>query len=492
MKAVFFISATTSLFLVIFSFSPLAQASNFLPTPKNLLATYNVRGGVDITWQAPPKKNFLGYFLYRSKIKNKLGKRIAILPRSKTSYFDGTGFKSNTTFYYTLKTYGKQGKSTNKKQTEFIFPPSTTFSVGPPAGTVTPETKFQEFLTNDPSLIHTDDIVFAVNEDFPSRDPDWRTHADEVIQKLNEIFGRNTNKRFKIVKYITYPLNTSSDSLSRDTSYYLPHDNRALTIFFYGPEPGKSTPRGFQVSIGQKIDGVTYCGAFTRSGNLDVRGPVSSQIKSLMAHEVAHCFGVRHFVESMVDHTLTEPPLEPYSIGFIYPLDPMGLLGGEPITFNDLNAFIINHNWNQRWNSTEIENMAAAKVIVRVKDASGNPIADAQIQVFAGSILCEDNTISSYCQGNSFYGEDANGKNILLETISTNQNGEAEIQPPSDINKNILSEEQPVYPGKIIKVQKMLPSGSMLKGGAYVSHDHLEEAKVLRQQEVYYMDILVQ
>ena len=47
-------------------------------------------------------------------------------------------------------------------------------------------------------------IVFALNKEYAEKLPNWKQQADKIIDDINFVYGKTTQKQFKISKYLTY------------------------------------------------------------------------------------------------------------------------------------------------------------------------------------------------------------------------------------------------------------------------------------------------
>src|SRR3989338_6559016 len=78
-----------------------------------------------------------------------------------------------------------------------------------PVGAVTTSllVLFMLILASAPAIVRaetvTEQIVYAVNEEYAQENPDWESSADEVIAFANSILALNTNKRYEIREYKT-------------------------------------------------------------------------------------------------------------------------------------------------------------------------------------------------------------------------------------------------------------------------------------------------
>lgn len=358
------------------------------------------------------------------------------------------------------------------------------------------ETQLQNFINNPvPQKIVEEKIVFAVNEDFASRYPDWKERAADIIDYTNEILAKNTQVKLVIEKYMTYDAFANSNSPSvdfatSDSRYYFVNNNDpkslhgGLTVF-YLVHPDISFPTGsagINFKNGKNFSFATiieFEGESTlrkkedhgKSGTTEYLVPETSFFWALYTpiHEIIHTFGIASpewYTFNYSDETNIQPLLPYYRIEDIYPLEPMATSTRNVIFPNyelsELNAFIVNHNLDRSLNQDQIGKATTKNVIVRVKEKNGNLVPSAEVKVFGIPYVYRGVTAEDY---------------KLLETNTTSSSGTTHIPTPK-ANE---------YVTEIIKVSK---DGKY--GGAYLTLMDVQKTRLVDNSDTHYVDIILQ
>lgn len=295
--------------------------------------------------------------------------------------------------------------------------------------------------------IDTDRIVVAVNEDFAQRHPEWKERFQARLEEVNQAFAKTTLKRFEVDQYKTYP-KENMYGLATNPDYFPENaERRSICIFLYGSSNLEipkikwvndiSDARGKHVSVNTNRGRYQSVWLFEAEGfsafqNLSVgdnSAPwfieqyieyVLREASLTLAHEFGHALALAAFGEwylySFPDNSLAEPHLPFFNLADIT-TDPMAnssqVLNGVPMEFSELNSFIINRNLGRQYEAYEIAKMSSQRVIVKVVDGDGLPIVGASVKVFGS-------------QRGVDLGYEWNAP--LLETRTTNQHGDAEIE----------------------------------------------------------------
>lgn len=363
-------------------------------------------------------------------------------------------------------------------------------------------------------ILH-EDIIFAINQDFADTHPDWKTHAQEIIEFVNAIFAKNTSIQYRIVEFKTFKIDEYKQKVHDDRSFYHVIDNGssafATTIFYFQATKeteglvselsGSYNPRAFAELLGENPDSLlnkpikrhaihffaSSDARFERESPIFGRELLNNnhgagafeESASTFIHELGHTFGLAgieyYFFNENYDFSGVEPTL-PARVGAqVYGKDPMLGNFGMASRFTDLHASIINENSSHEKtvvNTDYYKDQSSTKVRVVVVDEDNKPIANAPVKVFGSRTTCRA----------CFKDPSVNGqKSPLLEEGYTNQQGELYIEPT--VNFWRASEEGGRLNEWLTKVVKVYDGK---RGqGTYVNTVDLQINKRLKGSDVY-------
>lgn len=335
------------------------------------------------------------------------------------------------------------------------------------------------------SEIITEQITYAVNEDYVQGNPNWQAGALEVIEHVNSVLALNTNKRYEIVQFKTYNL-TDYNSLGSDPEYH--HDNGygGTTIFHWVnlPEnsikPVPSFTLLVNVSSYSFIDNVRYQQVYlvdepAHSILLGSAQPTFENNLQLILHELGHTMGLSvpdWYFYDFQDVSGVTPRLDDFSLRRTYPNDPMSSWGVSDYQYTDFNAEIINNNLRHEKSYTDIQYIASSKVRITVTNQDGAPVSGATVQIFGGKKGC------FYC------GEVT--QNPLLRTTTTSSSGQVVIDAPS-VNWELSESSITEYIGLIVKVEK-----DGVRAGSYVIGQQMQQNKFLDGTDEYQLSMVLE
>jgi len=331
----------------------------------------------------------------------------------------------------------------------------------------------------------TEKIVYAVNEDYAAYNPNWRTAAQDEIDYTNQVLAQNTDKRYSIAAFKTFDVK-DWNQLGTNPEYVYDNGYGGTTVFHWVDMPDNPIkPSGLLVNVTSSnlINSVRYQQLFLVESHVEstaLRGKSADNFESWMQsflHELGHSMGLGvpdWYFYDLSDLTGVEPRLPDFSLRTKYPNDPMS--EGSPdlpqhYRYTDLNAAIINSNLRHEKSFTEIQNIVSTQVKVTVKDASGQPVPGATVQVFGGKKGCY------YCHEVT--------QDPLLETVATDSAGEATIAAPS-VQWAMNESPTTQYIGLVVKASK-----GDLKGGDYVVGQEMQENKFLTGNDTYPLAITI-
>ncbi|GEM_PF-3301440 len=338
----------------------------------------------------------------------------------------------------------------------------------------------------------TEDIVIAVNEEYSVLDPEWKEHAQEVIDYVNNVLSQNTKKFYKVAKFLTYPT-SEYPTLLNNSNYYISNVSYGGTSFFYyvynqESEVPKIVSDTGLTNVASKTvihERTFYSLWLVLSDSFSVllgrsllnqkigHNQAYDGIMGLPLHELGHTLGLGYgewYNYDFIDRTNTLPDLGRYSFRDMYPYDPMTSNQKSPYRFSYLNEALINLNANHQYAFDDIAKMYAPKVVVRVKDVDGNPVSDAVVKVFGA-------------KKNAFYIKGS--AQPLLQSLETDPEGIVEIE---NIDPNFQLNDSPTvgWLAKIIKVSK-----GEKKGGAVFTLVDSQVSCIIEKSQVHYIDIKI-
>ena len=370
-----------------------------------------------------------------------------------------------------------------------------------PDPNIVTESQIKSFInTSVPTDAVEEKIVFAINADFARKYPDWKMRADEVISYVNQVLSKNTKKRLTIGKYLTYEVydkdsvNGVIEALQEDPAYhYLNNANSensyyGATLFYWisdDPKGASTASLSFSFSLGKNLDNAIIREKETESTlrrkedfvtEIQPQDAYFQQVLKVV-HEIGHSLGLAvpdWYRYKYMDMTGVRPELPDYDITTMFPSDPMinyipsGWMFSDA-QFSDLNSFIVNHNLYHQFNMHQISQMLPSRLVVRVRDANGNLISNAQVQVFGIK-----DTFLPFSSDASFF--------QLRQTEVTNSSGEVFIKNPIELMQ--VPPVDATFASEIVKVSK---DGKY--GGSYVTKVDLQRARLLENKETYFVDI---
>jgi len=353
-----------------------------------------------------------------------------------------------------------------------------------------------------PSNELTENIVFAVNKGYAVLNPDWRQRAQEVIDYVNKVLSQNTRKQYRISKFLTYPTSEYATVIN-NKSYYVSNGAYGGTTFFYYVYDGKNIPKVVSDNlknnalVGPIINGQQFYAVMGTSYGIfnillskssldrlikkqipnptaDYEGEVYNKNIRFAAHELGHTLGLSFgewYFYNFADQTNMPPKLGRYNFNNLYPRDPMVDWAGNFLhKFSEFNAALINLNANHQYSYKDIAKMHAPKAIVRVKDASGNPVRNATVKVFGA-------------RKNAIFIKD--WSQPLLQSLKTDSNGIVEI---NNVDSNFQRDDSPTV-GWIAKIIKVSKGGE--NGGAVFTLVDSQISYIINKSRTHYIDITI-
>ena len=292
-------------------------------------------------------------------------------------------------------------------------------------------------------------IVFALNKEYADRFPDWTDGADKIVDAVNVVFGKNTQKQFEISRYLVYNDNDYTDLFTNPEAYpeyYQDVGGRGgITYILLVHKDGISSQElkelygSDYVNLAWTVhtDGKRYptlLQANSESWNILLDERRSSQI-FMPVHEIGHFLGLGvpdwYFYEYS-DCTGVEPMFADYSIREdpYFSRDPMvGLpLDESLMEFCELNAAIIDRNLDFQYTYDDVRlNWFSQITKVYVTDDVGTPIPDATVKVFCVRLGCF--YCSTQCSG-ATYPAGVPSTSVPEQTVLTDQSGYAAYAGP--------------------------------------------------------------
>ncbi len=347
-------------------------------------------------------------------------------------------------------------------------------------------------------------VMFAVEEEFANSHTDWKEEAKNVVDYINTTVMSDTNKKFKIDKFKTFN-GSDWDSIASDPEYHIfkkgycgltfavsPIEETKMSTATINEINGKNCPTAYYSSEVEDsiLNGKQFFIDKYGDEHNNPRYPDLSNGEIIyytsfytIIHEMGHALGLAYpewYFYEFSDHTELQPTLQQYSFAESYPAEAMGKNNEVALNFSPLSKFIVAHNFKYGLTLFDIGKFIPRKAVVRVKKANGIVVPNANVKVFAGLNGCW------FCNSEqSRFGIGEDGKNILLQNLSTNSNGEVEVER-TETTWTHSEGDTPIWLGKIIKVE-----ADGLTGGAYLTTFDLQKAKILDDIDTYYIDIVL-
>ena len=345
---------------------------------------------------------------------------------------------------------------------------------------------------------YTEKIVFAVNEEYALYNPNWEYGAQEVIDYVNEVLAKTTEKNYEIEKFMTYETE-EYESLPFNEDYYTLTDGyeSGTTLFFYVPiennsiasDPPQNVLDSGKVNVAYYsiIDGIKYNSIWIVGGaagysllegqEVAIQKNISYDQRMMTTlHELGHTLGLAYgewYSYEFDDETNVLPYLGMYDYRYdIYPNDPMCAGNSEDWEFSSFNSAIINKNTKYTYNFIQIATYHAQKPIVKVVGENGKSIPNATVKVFGAKKNC------FYC--NEF------DMSEPLQILETDSNGEVEIDNISAA-WHLSEAEDTGWSAKIIKA-----SDGNKHGGTVFTLVDSQESCITDGHDVHYIYITLE
>jgi len=253
-------------------------------------------------------------------------------------------------------------------------------------------------------------IIFALNKGYADKVPNWKQQADKVINAINSVFIKTTQKQFKISKYLTY---NDSEYTNLFTSpknypeYYQDVGGRGGITFILLVHKDGISMQELKQFYGSDIVNVLYTVrkegksyptillAQRESFNILLDEYRPERMDSTI-HEMGHVLGLavpEWYFYKYSDCTGVDPKFSDYDIDedpyfqndpMTFPKDDINVL-----QFSELNSAIINKNLNLEYSYEDVRLNWFSKITkVYVTDKFGNPIQGATIKIFPIKKAC--------------------------------------------------------------------------------------------------------
>jgi len=380
--------------------------------------------------------------------------------------------------------------------------------------------------------IVTTNITAVINEDYAELHPEWKERVLEAVDYVNSVFAKTTNARFRVSNFYTYSydrvekwaslyesspstaylqvavLNESYYEFRTDLPveyataifYYIPTDpvkiDQLLTEFQQGV-PAASAGVHTQQAEGEKrkfMHAITmyhalrpesepYHPLLSREYLNETHGLGSYEdIQNVIAHEIAHTFGVAnpeyYLLHEFYDYSGVEPMLPTYRFNEHYGYDPMNILYRDESVyakFSELSSYIINTNI-YRQDFETYYNIPVPSVRVQARNRDGSAIANAEVQVYGVRTGCRQ----------CLYDPSINPKDRptpLLQTVYTDADGYAYIKPASTEWR--YTDKDGPLDTFVAKAVKVYYNGEGL--AQYLTFYELQKDKIINGSDVYTM-----
>ena len=345
-------------------------------------------------------------------------------------------------------------------------------------------------------LLDFEPIVFALNKNYAERLQDWKERANTVVDRINLVLAKTTNKKYKISQYLIYD-DQNYESTGYNSSFHVDYGSvGGTTIILLVHKDGITTDDlrtispVLKVNVGEDafINGKTYHNIFiamqeSRNILLNKAEEIDNyeQALELTLHELGHTNGLAvpdWYLYSYFDCTNTEPILPAYDIKLVYPKDPMASAANDEHEFSPLNSKIINLNLDHNFGYMDVNKQYASSAKVLVTDTNNNPINNAEVRIFCVRKNCF--YCSTSCKDNSGVVD----SNIPEQVLHTDEMGVAEYDPPSG-EWSFQEDENTKCLAKAIKVYYNGKSEAK-----YVNFLELQKDKIIHNMSIH-MDHII-
>ncbi len=330
-------------------------------------------------------------------------------------------------------------------------------------------------------------ITFVVNQEVVDRSSNWKINAQNLIEAYNDILSVNTEKQLEIGKFVVLSDFQDLCKATQHPEYFLKNENYGgLTIFYTIGGGPISCPIFINGIVARGVNLGSYVGNFGIVYMLiDLESEEVPSMDSLpsLTHEMGHAYGLgspewyNYFrnAEPIEDGTGTLPNLGEYIPTFMNGnIDEPMIAAASPTPYSELNAFILNHNGNHKFDIHDIASTVSDEVVVKVVDRVGTPVSNATVEVYG----MRTNAMQER------YGE----PQPLLETVITNAKGEASISRPANTQTlNVNPDAEIEYTVKATKVSK---NGTY--AGAYYSTLDLQYSTLIEGKNVYEINLVLE
>lgn len=363
-----------------------------------------------------------------------------------------------------------------------------------------------------------EEITFAINEDYAQIASDWKEHAQEIIDFVNQSFAKKTHIQYHVAQFKTYPIDYSKSmheqvaalSYNKDLHYFnqvpqgetpysstivfwvaldTPEAQRLADQFLPNGSAGvEKTADGIlsNVFVKQNIKEEFHISAsilgkmeLNKNSSKDSYGNLAFETSNFaLIHELGHTFGlgipeVFIFVNNL-DNSSDKPKLAPYPFNKLYGQDSMGPYMTS-IIFNDLHAKLINENPRHQMYKNYLGALPATPIPITVRDSVGVPIKNAEVKVYGSRGMCV------YCKNDPSVND---LPSPLLQTVYTDEFGRALIDGP-DAEIRYVGTDAVGWATKIVKV-----SFESKYAGQYVSRYDVLHSKFYKNED-YSIDMVL-
>jgi len=310
--------------------------------------------------------------------------------------------------------------------------------------------------------MRTENLVFVIPESY-AKNPNYnREKILSIVNNINYIFAKNTQKQFRLADIKIYPENFCNlskeydwcDRLLNDKDFFLPGGISLFYVPLYGTSVG-AYPYNIVIQIGNSFDKSKF--------RLD---PNNWIYTLTLVHEIAHTYGAGgpelYFYIDAEDLTQAEPKLNVTNfLPTNYEKDPMASLDlGQEAIFGPLTAYIINNDLDHTKEHDYIYRGFADRIKIKVTDSSGVALSNAAIKSFC----IKYSTIQS-------------NKTTPDTVVQTDSNGIATYPPVVTKNPNCAIE--------IIKIYKE----GYKPYATYFTALALQETKILQNKDEYTIEV---